>query len=92
MAKFARDHLKLTQVAVLRDNKSAYSVGLTDVFSRKFSEMGGDIVANESYSKGDSDFRAQLTTIKKTKPQAPLRARVLHGRRASSPARRASWA
>ncbi|PTL82240.1 ABC transporter substrate-binding protein [Vitiosangium sp. GDMCC 1.1324] len=70
MAKFARDDLKLTQVAVLQDNKSAYSVGLTDVFSRKFSEMGGAIVANESYSKGDSDFRGQLTTIKKTKPQA----------------------
>jgi branched-chain amino acid transport system substrate-binding protein len=70
MAKFARDHLELNRVAVLQDNKSAYSVGLTDVFSRKFSEMGGAIVANESYSKGDTDFRAQLTAIKKTKPDA----------------------
>jgi branched-chain amino acid transport system substrate-binding protein len=70
MAKFARENLKLNQVAVLQDNKSAYSVGLTDVFSRKFSEMGGAIVANESYSKGDTDFRAQLTAIKKVKPQA----------------------
>ncbi|MGZ3459992.1 MAG: ABC transporter substrate-binding protein [Archangium sp.] len=70
MAKFARDNLKLNQVAVLQDNKSAYSVGLTDVFSRKFSEMGGAIVSNESYSKGDTDFRAQLTAIKKTKPEA----------------------
>ncbi|QRK12900.1 ABC transporter substrate-binding protein [Archangium violaceum] len=70
MAKFARDNLKLNQVAVLQDNKSAYSVGLTDVFNRKFSEMGGTIVATESYSKGDTDFRAQLTAIKKMKPQA----------------------
>jgi branched-chain amino acid transport system substrate-binding protein len=70
MAKFARDHLKLNRVAVLQDNKSAYSVGLTDVFSRKFSEMGGALVANESYSKGDTDFRAQLTAIKKVKPDA----------------------
>jgi branched-chain amino acid transport system substrate-binding protein len=70
MAKFARDHLKLNRVAVLQDNKSAYSVGLTDVFNRKFSEMGGAIVANESYSKGDTDFRAQLTAIKQTKPEA----------------------
>ncbi len=68
MAKFARDHLKLNRVAVLQDNKSAYSVGLTDVFSRKFSEMGGAIAGNESYSKGDTDFRAQLTSIKKMKP------------------------
>jgi branched-chain amino acid transport system substrate-binding protein len=70
MAKFARDNLKMNKVAVLQDNKSAYSVGLTDVFSRKFSEMGGAIVANESYSKGDTDFRAQLTAIKMTKPDA----------------------
>jgi branched-chain amino acid transport system substrate-binding protein len=70
MAKFARDHLEMKKVAVLQDNKSAYSVGLTDVFSRKFSEMGGAIVANESYSKGDTDFRAQLTAIKMTKPNA----------------------
>jgi branched-chain amino acid transport system substrate-binding protein len=68
MAKFARDHLKLNRVAVLQDNKSAYSVGLTDVFSRKFSEMGGAIAGNESYSKGDTDFRAQLTALKKVKP------------------------
>ena len=68
MAKFARSHLKLNRVAVLQDNKSAYSVGLTDVFSRKFSEMGGAIAGNESYSKGDTDFRAQLTSIKKMKP------------------------
>jgi branched-chain amino acid transport system substrate-binding protein len=70
MAKFARDHLKLNKVAVLQDNKSAYSVGLTDVFSRKFSEMGGAIVGNESYSKGDTDFRAQLTAVKMMKPDA----------------------
>jgi branched-chain amino acid transport system substrate-binding protein len=68
MAKFARDRLKMNRVAVLQDNKSAYSVGLTDVFSRKFSEMGGAIAGNESYSKGDTDFRAQLTSIKKMKP------------------------
>ena len=70
MAKFARENLKLSRVAVLQDNKSDYSVGLKDVFTRKFSEMGGTIVTTESYSKGDTDFRAQLTAIKKTKPEA----------------------
>jgi branched-chain amino acid transport system substrate-binding protein len=70
MAKFARDFLHLQRVAVLQDNKSAYSVGLTDEFRRKLTELGGKVVASESYSKGDTDFRAQLTTIKKTKPDA----------------------
>lgn len=70
MAKFAREHLKANNVAVLQDNKSAYSIGLTDVFKRKFTEMGGKITATESYSQGDTDYRAQLTAIKKTQPDA----------------------
>jgi len=70
MAKFARENLKAERVAVLQDNKSAYSIGLKDVFTSKFAEMGGKITTTESYSQGDTDFRAQLTAIKKTKPQA----------------------
>ncbi|HYO52867.1 ABC transporter substrate-binding protein [Archangium sp.] len=70
MAKFARENLKVDQVAILQDNKSAYSIGLTDVFTRKFTEMGGKITTTESFSQGDTDFRAQLTAIKKKKPQA----------------------
>ncbi|QRN98624.1 ABC transporter substrate-binding protein [Archangium violaceum] len=69
MAKFARENLKMDQVAIFQDNKSAYSIGLTEVFSKKFAEMGGKITATESYSQGDTDFRAQLTAIKRTKPQ-----------------------
>jgi branched-chain amino acid transport system substrate-binding protein len=68
MAKFARDNLKLNKVAVLRDLKSDYSTGLTDVFTRKFTEMGGKIVAVETFSQGDSDFRGQLTAIKRANP------------------------
>ncbi|AKJ07762.1 branched-chain amino acid transport system substrate-binding protein [Archangium gephyra] len=70
MAKFAREHLKADRVAILQDNKSAYSIGLTDVFTQKFAEMGGKIVTTQSYSQGDTNFRAQLTAIKKEKPQA----------------------
>ncbi len=70
MAKFAKENLKLSRAAVLKDVKSAYSLGLTEVFTRKFTEMGGKIVGTESYSKGDSDFRAQLTAIKSQKPEA----------------------
>jgi branched-chain amino acid transport system substrate-binding protein len=69
MAKYAREELKFNTAAILKDVKSAYSVGLTEVFERKFSEMGGKVVGIESYSKGDSDFRAQLTALKKLKPQ-----------------------
>lgn len=70
MAKFAHENLKLKQVAILQDNKSAYSIGLTEVFTQKFTEMGGKVLAAESYSQGDTDFRGQLGKLKGLKPQA----------------------
>ncbi len=69
MARYAHDTLKFSKVAILTDKKSAYSEGLTDVFQKKFTEMGGRIIGIEAYSKGDTDFRAQLTNIKKLKPE-----------------------
>jgi branched-chain amino acid transport system substrate-binding protein len=70
MAKFATHTLKLKKVAVLYDVRNDYSVGLRNVFSEKFKEMGGQITAEQSYSEGDSDFRAQLTQLKATQPEA----------------------
>ena len=61
MAKFATGTLKMTKVAVLRDIKNDYSIGLADAFIENFRKMGGTIVADQSYSAGDSDFNAQLT-------------------------------
>ena len=69
MAKYAREELKFKNVVILKDVKSAYSVGLTEVFERKFAELGGKVLSIESYSKGDTDFRSQLTAIKKLKPE-----------------------
>jgi branched-chain amino acid transport system substrate-binding protein len=70
MAKFATNTLKVKNVAILRDIKNDYSVGLAEVFVDNFKKMGGNIVANESYSEGDTDFSAQLTSIKSRSPQA----------------------
>lgn len=70
MAKFTAQTLKFTKVAIFRDIKGAYSVGLADVFASEFQKMGGTIVADESYSEGDTDFNAQLTSIKSKSPQA----------------------
>ena len=70
MAKFATSTLKVQNVAVLRDIKNDYSVGLANVFVENFVQMGGKIVADESYSEGDTDFSAQLTALRATKPQA----------------------
>lgn len=68
MAKFAGENLKLKKVAILRDVKNDYSVGLANVFSEEFKKMGGEIVADLSYQAGDIDFKAQLTQIRSKNP------------------------
>lgn len=70
MAKFAADTLKVKKVAQLVDVRSDYSVGLQTFFRQHFKSLGGEIVSEQSYSAGDSDFRAQLTQIKAANPQA----------------------
>jgi branched-chain amino acid transport system substrate-binding protein len=70
MAKFARDTLKISRVAILRDVGNDYSMGLADYFLAKFKELGGTIVDDQSYKAGDQDFKAQLTAIKNKNPQA----------------------
>jgi branched-chain amino acid transport system substrate-binding protein len=70
MAKFAYDTLKVRKVAILVDVRSDYSVGLQTFFGQAFKKFGGTIVTDQSYSQGDSDFRAQLTAIKGANPDA----------------------
>jgi branched-chain amino acid transport system substrate-binding protein len=70
MAKFATETLKAKNVAILKDNKSDYSLGLTEFFTGTFKGLGGAIVAEEAYSQGDTDFRGQLTAIKGKNPDA----------------------
>jgi branched-chain amino acid transport system substrate-binding protein len=70
MAKFATANLHLKRVAVLKDVRNDYSVGLAQNFTENFQKMGGEIVGTESYSSGDVDFKAQLTNMKGQRPEA----------------------
>lgn len=70
LAIFVREKLGLGRVAILRDVKSDYSVGLADFFTQAFTAAGGTIVADQSYSEGDSDFKSQLTAIRAVAPDA----------------------
>jgi branched-chain amino acid transport system substrate-binding protein len=70
MAKFAFNNLKVRKVAILKDIKNDYSVGLAEFFEKTFKQLGGEIIATESYSEGDIEFRAQLTSIKAKSPEA----------------------
>ena len=70
MAKFAKDTLKVDKVAILKDIKNDYSIGLADAFKESFEKIGGKIIVEQSYGQGDTDFSAQVTAIKNTDAQA----------------------
>lgn len=69
MARFAKETLKLGRVAILKDVKNDYSVGLADFFEKTYKSLGGEVTVVQSYSEGDIEFRAQLTAIKGTNPE-----------------------
>ncbi|MBI3880513.1 MAG: ABC transporter substrate-binding protein [Verrucomicrobia bacterium] len=66
LAKFALDSLKAKRVAVLTDVGAPYSVGLANFFREGFLAGGGQIVAEQKFTKDDKDFKAQLTAAKST--------------------------
>ena len=68
MSDFAMNNLKAQTAAILRDQKSDYSMGLADFFVKRFKEKGGTIVSDQSYVAGDVDFKSQLTNIRGQKP------------------------
>jgi branched-chain amino acid transport system substrate-binding protein len=67
LARFARETLKAKTAAILTDVKQDYSVDLTRFFKEEFTKNGGSITREQSYSTGDTDFRAQLTTLRAAK-------------------------
>ncbi len=70
LAQFAKKTLKAGKVAVFSDVSAPYSVGLAQFFRESFLADGGQIVSEQKYTGGDKDFKAQLTAIKSTNPDA----------------------
>jgi branched-chain amino acid transport system substrate-binding protein len=68
MANFALKDLGSKHAAILTDVKNDYSTGLTSVIEQTYKSANQQIVAKQSYSNGDSDFRSQLTAIRAASP------------------------
>jgi branched-chain amino acid transport system substrate-binding protein len=68
VAKFAMENLGAKKAAVLYDVASDYNKGIAEFFKQTFEEIGGQVIAFETYTTGDKDFTAQLTKIKDTGP------------------------
>jgi branched-chain amino acid transport system substrate-binding protein len=68
MAYFAYNDLGLRKVALMTDKKQPYSTGLSDAFRSTFVKLGGEIVDEEQYESGQTQFTAQITNMKAKNP------------------------
>lgn len=67
-ANFALNSLKVKKAAILIDNSSDYSKGLSRIFKDVFTGQGGQVVAEQAYLQKDQDFKSTLTAIKAQNP------------------------
>ncbi len=68
IAKYIKSVLpELKNVAVLFDNDD-YGRGLADAFTAEAKAVGLNLVASEAYDRDNTDFKAQLTSIKAKNP------------------------
>lgn len=63
MASYASKKLSAKTAAILYNVSDDYSIGLTEAFEATAKELGIEVVSKEGYTKGDVDFKTQLTTI-----------------------------
>jgi branched-chain amino acid transport system substrate-binding protein len=68
IAEFAVRNLGKKKAAVLYASAS-YGQGARDVFVKRFAELGGQIVADTSYSVENNDYRAQIAEISRAEPE-----------------------
>ena len=71
MANYAYKEVKAKKAVIIREVSNDYSVGLAKFFVDSFVKLTGDdkaILAELNYNTGDQDFSAQLTEVKKFKP------------------------
>lgn len=62
-------HDEHRSMAVLYSNEP-YGSGFNEVLSAAFADLGGTVVAQESFESGATDFKTQLTKVKSARPDA----------------------
>ncbi len=68
LAKFAAQELGRNKAVIITDKASDYSLGLRDAFLKTFEELGGKVVGEESFSQGDADYSALVSSVKSYDP------------------------
>lgn len=66
-AEYAFNSLKAKKAAIVHD-KQAFGQGVSDVFEKKFKELGGTVTSVNGVNPQDTDFSAVVTKIKNENP------------------------
>ncbi len=68
LANFAMKTLHAKRAGILLDTRQDYSIGLANSFRETIRKNGAEISGEQSYSTGDKDFRAALTSMRASNP------------------------
>lgn len=66
-AEYAYNKLGSRKAAVISETKD-YTQGLRKVFTERFKALGGEVVVDETFNTGDTDFRTQILKLKNAAP------------------------
>lgn len=72
IADFAAGDLNGKTAVVMMDNGDDYSIGIAEAFKESFESQGGEVLAMESYTDQDKDFKPLLLNIKAKDPDIIL--------------------
>ncbi len=68
-ARFVHTELKKTKAAIFFTAQDTYSSGLAKSFRDAYRALGGEIVIEKGYPKGETNFRTYLAELKAKEPQ-----------------------
>ena len=63
-AEYAHNTLKAKTAYLLIDKGMEYTLLLGKYFKERFTELGGNVILEDTYQTGDKDFSAQITELK----------------------------
>lgn len=64
-AEYAIDSLKAKTAYLLVDKGMEFTLLLAKYFKERFTELGGQVVLEDTYQTGDKDYSAQITKVKR---------------------------
>jgi len=67
-AEYIAEDLGIEKYAILRSDAD-YAISFADVCNRTMQESGGQLLLEETFSEGSTDYRSQLSKIKSANPE-----------------------